>query len=97
MIGKHTNMSLMMLAASALLVVLPMQAPADTTTDATASNSQNNETLQETVNYLIATVAGSDLIFVRNGKEHTATGAAEHMRNKYEHFRKKIEHIKCDR
>ena len=90
MIRKFTNMTMMLLAASALLVVLPMQAPADTTTDAVASNSRNNETLQDTVDYLIATVAGSDLILVRNGKEHTPTDAAEHLQRKYDHFRNKI-------
>ena len=86
MIRKFANMTMMLLAASALLAVVPTQAGTDTP----ASNSQRNKTLEDTVDYLIATVAGSDLVFVRNDKEHTPTDAAEHMQRKYDHFRNKI-------
>ena len=44
----------------------------------------------KTVDYLIAQVEKSDCKFIRNGDEHTAKEAAEHMRAKYNHFKKKI-------
>jgi len=46
--------------------------------------------LQETVEYLMGQVTDSDLIFIRNGRPHRGTEAAEHMRKKYEHFQNKI-------
>lgn len=47
--------------------------------------------LDETIEHLIAYVANSDLIFVRNSEKHTGKEAAEHMRKKYAHFRGKID------
>ncbi len=40
----------------------------------------------ETIEYLIASVAESDLTFVRNGKRYDGPKAAEHMRKKYDYF-----------
>lgn len=80
MIRRIVNMTV------ALLAVVSMQAGAV----APESNAQRNESLQDTVDYLIATVAESDLVFVRNGKDHTPADAAGHMQRKYDHFRKKI-------
>ncbi len=40
--------------------------------------------------YLISTVANSDLIFVRNGNRHDGGKAASHIQRKYAHFRDQI-------
>ena len=49
------------------------------------------EPLAKTVDYLIAQVEkANDVKFLRNGDEHTAKEAAEHMRRKYNHFKKEI-------
>jgi hypothetical protein len=52
--------------------------------------SASPEPVAQTVDALIKTVEKSDLKFVRNGDEHTAKEAAEHMRRKYDHFKKEI-------
>lgn len=42
------------------------------------------------IEYLLASVAGSELQFVRNGKTHSGPEALKHMRRKYEHFADRI-------
>jgi hypothetical protein len=42
------------------------------------------------IEYLLASVAGSELDFVRNGKTHSGAEAVKHMRRKYEHFEDRI-------
>ncbi len=42
------------------------------------------------IEYLLASVAGSELQFVRNGKTHSGPEAVKHMRRKYEHFEGRI-------
>ena len=46
--------------------------------------------LDATIAYLLDRVLTSDLVFIRNGKDHDGAEAAEHMRRKYEHFRDDI-------
>ena len=46
--------------------------------------------VKEMVEKLLKAVEKSDATFIRNGDEHKAKEAAEHMRKKYEHFKKKI-------
>jgi len=43
------------------------------------------------IEYLLASVAGSELQFVRNGKAHSGPEAVKHMRRKYEHFADRIQ------
>jgi len=43
------------------------------------------------IEHLLDSVAASDLRFMRNGKAHTGTAAAEHMRRKYGHFEDRIQ------
>ena len=50
-----------------------------------------NAATEQTIRQLIAHVAGSDLTFVRNAREHTPRQAAEHMEKKYRHFRDDID------
>lgn len=46
--------------------------------------------LEEEIAYLLATVAGSGCTFIRNGSEHTAQGAREHMELKYGHVKRRV-------
>jgi len=46
--------------------------------------------LSETIQYLLAFVKNSGVLFFRNDKEHTAGEAAAHMQRKYEHFKEEI-------
>ena len=48
------------------------------------------ENTQQVIEFLINTVAQSNLTFVRNGQSHTCSEAAAHMRQKYEYFGSKI-------
>lgn len=41
------------------------------------------------VEALITHTRNSEVVFIRNGKEHSPEEAAEHLQKKYEHFRKK--------
>ena len=47
--------------------------------------------IDRTIQHLMTYVAGSGLIFIRNGEQYNATEAAEHMDKKYQHFRSDIE------
>jgi hypothetical protein len=48
------------------------------------------ESLDQTVNYLIAYIGKADAVFIRNGATHTPAEAADHIRAKYEHFKPDI-------
>ncbi len=43
------------------------------------------------IEYLLDSVAASDLQFMRNGEAHAGAEAAEHMRRKYKHFEDRIQ------
>jgi len=47
--------------------------------------------LEGEIDHLLNYVRTSDLVFVRNGREHNPQDAYEHMKRKYDHFRKKID------
>ncbi len=56
-----------------------------------AGNGQaQTENTPQIIDYLIDTVAQSNLTFVRNGEKHSCDAAAEHIKKKYEYFRAKI-------
>ena len=57
---------------------------------ATAQEAGPKEDLQQTVDYLLNYVAGSECVFIRNGKEYDAKKASSHMKRKYNHFRDEI-------
>ena len=46
---------------------------------------------QAEVEHLIATLANSECVMIRNGKAHDGEEAADHVRRKYEHFRDEID------
>ena len=46
--------------------------------------------LDRTIAYLLQYVAGSNMIFIRNGVMHSPVKAEAHMRRKYEYFKDRI-------
>lgn len=48
------------------------------------------ETPAATIEHLLGVIAGSPLVFIRNGSEHTGAEAAAHIRAKYDHYRREI-------
>ncbi len=48
------------------------------------------EDLEATIAHLLEFVSTSDVVFIRNGKEHSAEDAAKHIEKKYNHYKKKI-------
>jgi len=55
-----------------------------------AISLQGEESLDQTINFLINRVRTSDATFVRNGATHTSVEAAAHIQAKYDHFKKEI-------
>lgn len=49
-----------------------------------------DESLNQTVDYLLDYVAKSDATFIRNGQTHTPQEAVNHIKAKYEHFKSEI-------
>ena len=45
---------------------------------------------EASIEYMLARVASSDVVFLRNGKAHTAAEAVDHMRLKYEYYEDRI-------
>jgi hypothetical protein len=52
--------------------------------------SQGDEDLQEAIDHLVEFVRSSDVVFIRNDKEHTPEEAASHMLKKYKYARRKV-------
>jgi hypothetical protein len=44
----------------------------------------------EEIDHLLAFIAGSSCVFIRNGAEYRGPDAADHIRKKYDHFRDEI-------
>ena len=59
------------------LLIFPARVPAE-------------ESLNQTIDYLLDYVAKSDATFIRNGQTHTPTEAVNHIKAKYEHFKSEI-------
>ena len=69
-----------------LLVCLLAVSPLPRLTTAAAQQ----ENLGKTISYLMNYVENSNLIFIRNSKEHSPAEAAAHMRRKYNYFKDEI-------
>jgi len=76
----------MILRASALAVIFALLVGA-----APAVKEERGEDLQAAIDHLLEFVRTSDVVFIRNGREHTPAEAANHIARKYDHYRKKIE------
>jgi hypothetical protein len=51
---------------------------------------ERKEDLEAAIAHLLEFVRTSDVVFIRNGKEHEAEDAAKHIERKYNHYKKKI-------
>ena len=69
----------------AVVMFVSLQAGAEKKDD-----EAKQEDLEETIAYLLEFVRTSDVIFIRNGKEHSAEDAVKHIQKKYNHYKKKI-------
>jgi len=49
-----------------------------------------DDDLQSAIRYLLEFVEKSDVVFIRNGQEHSPKEAVAHIQKKYERFRNKI-------
>jgi Family of unknown function (DUF5329) len=56
----------------------------------TAERISAQESLNESIQYLLDYVAKSDATFLRNGQTHTPQEAVDHIKAKYEHFKNEI-------
>ena len=54
------------------------------------ADEAKQEDLDATIALLLEFVRTSDVIFIRNGKEHSAEDAVGHIEKKYNHYKKKI-------
>lgn len=50
----------------------------------------SKEDLDATIAHLLEYVRTADVVFIRNGKEHSAEDAEKHIEKKYNHYKKKI-------
>ena len=71
-----------------ILLVSALVAIAYTNTTGAEPASQSESAAA--IEHLLDSVAASELQFMRNGKAHSGTEAAEHMRRKYNHFDDRI-------
>ncbi|MCX5806713.1 MAG: DUF5329 family protein [Proteobacteria bacterium] len=55
-----------------------------------AENTRSWENTNETIEYLLAFVAKSDYIFIRNGQSYTGKQASSHMKTKRQYFKNQI-------
>src|SRR5438128_12647271 len=49
-----------------------------------------DESLEQTINYLLDYIGKLDVTFIRNGQSHTPAEAVAHIKAKYEHFKSEI-------
>ena len=70
---------------AAVMMLVSLQAGAEKKDD-----EAKQEDLEATIAYLLEFVRTSDVIFIRNGKEHSAEDAVKHIQKKYNHYKKKI-------
>jgi len=54
------------------------------------ADDAKKEDLEATIAHLFEFIRTADVVFIRNGKEHSAEDAAKHIEKKYKHYKKKI-------
>ena len=76
--------TLIVIVAIAVMLV-SLQAGAEKKAD-----DAGKKDLEATIAHLLEYVRTADVVFIRNGKEHSAEDAADHIEKKYNHYKKKI-------
>ena len=57
---------------------------------ALVTQTMAEESLEQTIDYLLRRMETSKATFIRNGKEHTPADAVSHIKEKYDHFKEEI-------
>jgi hypothetical protein len=57
---------------------------------ALVTQTMAEESLEQTIDYLLHRIEASKVTFIRNGKEHAPAEAASHIKEKYDHFKEEI-------
>jgi hypothetical protein len=57
---------------------------------ALVTQTMAEESLEQTIDYLLRRIETSKATFIRNGKEHTPAEAVAHIKEKYDHFKGEI-------
>jgi hypothetical protein len=78
-------MKVFMTVAAIAVMLVSVHAGAEKKAD-----DAKQEDLDATIAHLLEYVRTADVIFIRNGKEHSAEDATEHIEKKYNHYKKKI-------
>lgn len=55
-----------------------------------ATPSRAEESLEQTIAFLLHRIEAADATFIRNGQAHTPQEAVDHIKAKYAHFKKDI-------
>ena len=78
-------MKIFMTVAAVAVMLVSVHAAAEKKAD-----DNMKEDLEATIAHLLEYVRTADVVFIRNGKEHSAEDAEKHIRKKYNHYKKKI-------
>ena len=57
---------------------------------ALVTQTMAEESLEQTIDYLLHHIETSKVTFIRNGKEHAPAEAVSHIKEKYEYFKEEI-------
>jgi predicted GTPase len=79
------TMKVFIVLAAIAVMIVSVQAGAEKKAD-----DPKKEDLDATIAHLLDFVRTSDVVFIRNGKEHSAEEAVDHIGKKYNHYKKKI-------
>ncbi len=80
------KMKMFIVVAAIAVMLVAVHAAAEKKT-----GEAKQEDLEETITHLLEYVRTADVVFIRNGKEHSAENATKHIEKKYNHYKKKIE------
>lgn len=85
MIQGGMTMKVFIFLAAIAVMIISVQAGAEKKAD-----DPKKGDLDATIAHLLDFVRTSDVVFIRNGKEHSAQEAVDHIEKKYNHYKKKI-------
>ena len=79
------KMKMFLVVAAIAVMLVAVHAGAEKKAD-----DAKEKDLEATIAHLLEFVREADVVFIRNGKEHSAEDAAKHIEKKYNHYKKKI-------
>jgi hypothetical protein len=72
------------------MIVLTRLLVASAVALALVNQTMAEESVEQTIDYLLRRIETSKATFIRNGKEHTLAEAVSHIKDKYDHFKGEI-------